>query len=100
MKLDCDTVSIGGIDGFDNPLISLPYPKKDYAEGKKSARISFRSIWLNRYGRDANGRLVEFRSCNLELLSNGKCFLDGKELKRKEDIDTAKEIFTALKISD
>lgn len=91
MNVDGGKISLGGFDGFDNPL-DRPYPKKDYSEGKESARISYRKIWLDCYS------FSEYWSCELKLLSNGKCFLDGKELKQDDDVKTVKEIFNGLKL--
>jgi len=97
MKTNGGKISIGGFDGFDNPL-DRPYPKKEYSEGKESARISYRKIWIDRYVRERPDRFSEYWSCELKILSNGKCFLDGKELKQSEDVETVKEIFNGLKL--
>ena len=91
-------IKLCGIGGFDNPLDSATYPKRLYAEGKESARISFRRIWVDRYMFDSCGRFVEYWSCELKLLSNGKCFLDGREIKDKDEIENVNEIFTNLKL--
>lgn len=96
MKIDGEKISIGGLDGFDNPL-DRPYPKKDYSEGKESARISYRKIWIDRYVKSRDNS-NEYWSCELKILSNGKCFLDGKELKQNDDVETVKEIFDGLKL--
>ena len=90
-------VRISGL-AYDNPL-DTEYPKRAYAEGKESARISFRSIWLDRYGRGEDGHVKSYSSEELKLLSNGKVFLDGRELKDESSIETAKEIFKFLKVS-
>ena len=92
MKTEGGKISLGGVAGFDNPL-DYPYPKKNYSEGKESARISYRRIWLDRY---ADG---EYGSWELKLLSNGKAFLDGVELRKGDDMDTVNEIFAGLKFS-
>lgn len=99
MTLNHGLLEIGGMAGFGNPLDS-PYPRKQYAEGKESARISFKSIWIDRYIRGEDGHMKEFQSCQLKLLSNGKAYLDGKELKDEKDRKSASEIFTNLKLSD
>lgn len=98
MKTDGGKISLGGLDGFDNPL-DIPYQKKLYSDGKESARISYRKIWLDRYVRDCrdSNAISEYWSCELKILSNGKCFLDGRELKKKEDVDAVNEIFNGLK---
>lgn len=98
MKLNekCKVV-LNGLD-FDNPLDLNPYPKKDYSTGKESARISFRKIWLDRYVTDGQ-RTIEYWSCELKLLSNGKAYLDGKEIKDSDEVKTVKEIFDNIKIS-
>lgn len=93
MRLLGDGLTIGGLSGFDNPLDRGDYPKKDYSEGKVSKRISYRKIWLDRYAEDGYG------SYSLEILSNGKCFLEGRELKQENDVKTVREIFDNLKIS-
>lgn len=99
MKVVGGKISLNGIDGFDNPL-DRPYPKKDYSEGKESARISYRKIWIDRYARSEKQpyTFYEYSSCELKLLSNGKCFLDGRELKQKEDVEAVNEIFSNLKL--
>lgn len=98
MKLDGEgKILLNGI-GFDNPLDRSPYPKRDYSEGKESARISFRKIWLDRYVKDGI-RTVEYWSCELKLLSNGKAYLDGKEIKDSDDVKTVKEIFENIKVA-
>ena len=97
MKIVGGKISLVGIDGFDNPL-DAPYPKKDYSEGKESARVSFRRIWLDRYvwSREKPNTFTEYWSCELKLLSNGKCLLDGREMKSPDDISATKEIFSNL----
>ena len=97
MELREGRVSLGGIDGFDNPL-DKPYPKKNYSTGKESARISFRKIWLDRYVTDGQ-RTIEYCSCELKLLSNGKAYLDGKEIRDSDEVKTVMEIFDCIKIS-
>ena len=99
MKTDGDKISLGGFDGFDNPL-DKPYPKNDYSEGKESARISYRKIWIDRYVKSKNKPNIfsEYWSCELKILSNGKCFLDGKELKQSDDVEAVREIFNELKL--
>ena len=87
-------ITLNGLE-FDNPLDKDFYPKKDYAEGKESTRISFRSLWLDRYPIKDGRR--EYWSCELKLLSNGKPFLDGKEIRSAEDRETVNEIFKNLK---
>ena len=100
MKLnETGKVALNGLD-FDNPLDFNPYPKKEYSEGKESARISYRKIWIDRYVRNKDKPNVfsEYWSCELKILSNGKCFLDGKELKQSDDVETVREIFNRLKL--
>ena len=99
MKTADGKITLRGIGGFDNPLDS-PYPKKDYSEGMESKRISYKSILLDRRIRNDRGDIVECWFCVLKLLSNGKCFLDGRELTQKEDVSTVNEIFSNLKLSE
>ena len=96
MKLTIDgKIVLNGLE-CDNPLDREPYPKKDFREGKESARISFKSIWIDRYPVKDGRR--EYWSCELKILSNGKSFLDGKEIKTAEERGTVDEIFKNLKI--
>ena len=98
MKLTPDgKVTIGGRE-YDNPLDRSPYPKKDYSEGMASARISFKSIWIDSYPLNHRGER-EFWSCEMRLLSNGKAFIDNKEIKSADDVETVKEIFKNLKVA-
>ena len=84
---------LNGID-FSNPLETDSYPRKDYSDGKESARISYKRIWLDHYQ-----GTTEYWSCELKLLSNGKAFLDGKEIRDASEIASVREIFDNLKIS-
>ena len=73
MKVIGGKISLNGIDGFDNPL-DKPYPKKDYSEGKESARITYRKIWIDRYVRnkDKPNIFSEYWSCELKILTMWK----------------------------
>ena len=95
-ELYCEGVTLGGISGFDNPL-ARPLTRKEYAEGNVSSRVSYRAVWLDLYERGEDGHLSGYRSCELRMCSNGKCTLDGRELKSPEDLKKVKAIFLALK---
>ena len=90
------TFTMGGVSGLDNPL-DRPYPRRDYDEGKVSARISYRRIWLDRYIFDGM-RQVGYWSCELKVLSNGKCYLDGREIKNPDEAKRAREIVDSIKM--
>ena len=90
-------VSFNGAE-YDNPLDFQPYPKRNYLEGKESARVSFRRIWIDGYTLSPDGEGNEsYYSSELKVLSNGKATLDGRELKGDE-LANAREIFDNLQI--
>lgn len=96
MKIENGKLILNGID-FDNPLDN-PIFKRNYSEGKDSPRISFRQIWLDRYIIDCKAATSEYQAWALKLCSNGKVYLDEKEIKDKDDVSSVKEIFNQIRI--
>ena len=82
---------------FDNPLDGDgTYPKRNYKQGKESARISFESFYLDSYVTDGVS-VKAYGSYELKALSNGRMFIDGRELKDEAEIETAKSLFDGLR---
>lgn len=96
MKLHNGKLILNGNE-YDNPLDGTIL-KREYAEGKESPRISFKRIYISRYIFDNKGVQTEYQSCELKLCSNGKVFLDGKEIKDNEEVSSVKEIFNSIKV--
>lgn len=99
MKTVNGKIAFSGYGDFFNPLDS-PYPKKDYSEGKESARISYKKIWIDgyNYSADKPNQPSDFFSSELKMLSNGKCFIDGREIKRNDEIENVREIFKNISL--
>lgn len=90
-------VGLSGLE-FDNPLDQLPIPKREFREFNEGIRTKIKEIWVERYIPETNGIGIERQS--LQMTNRGVCFLDGKQLKDKDNIEKTKYIFDNLQVSN
>ena len=97
MKLIKGKLVLNGI-AFDNPIDRFPLPKREYREWKETERTSYKAIWLDRYVEDEHFNQIGYESWELKKSNRNKFFLDDKEIKNQDEIESCIEIFNSLKI--